>query len=96
MKLIIAAVIIFGILAVVVFVWLQPNISGLKSIAMIMSSCYNMLVLVALMGYGLFNLPIFLWKYQDNKESLYAELEQAEQVRKDYRSSMADFYMIVS
>lgn len=48
------------------------------------------------MGFGLFNLPIFLWKYHDNQESLYAELERADQVRRDYRSSMAEFYVIVN
>ena len=65
MKLIISAVIVFGILAVLIFLWLKPQkdgLNGVMSIAMIMSSIYNMLVLVSLMGYGLFNLPIYLWK----------------------------------
>jgi hypothetical protein len=61
-----------------------------------MASVYNMLFLVSLMGYGLSNLPIYFWKCEDNKESLYAELEIADQVRQEYRSSMTDFYMIVS
>jgi ABC-type transport system involved in cytochrome c biogenesis permease subunit len=96
LKLIIVGVVVFGALAGLVIGYLQPHVEGLKSIAMIMSSIYNMLVLVVLMGYGLFNLPIYLWKRQDNRERLYAELETAEVVRKEYRSSMADFYTIVS
>ena len=63
---------------------------------MIMSSVYNMLLLVSLMSYGLFNLPIYLWKFYDNKESLYSELETADQIRSDYRNSMVDFYTKVS
>jgi uncharacterized membrane protein len=78
LKLIIAGAIVFGALAVLILGWLQPQLDGLKSIALIMSSIYNMLVLVVLMAYGLFNLPIYLWKCQDNKESLYAELQTAE------------------
>lgn len=55
-----------------------------------------MLQLVVLLAYGLFNLPIFLWKYADKKQTLYKELERAEAVRKEYREAVADFYMIVS
>lgn len=62
LKLIVAACIVFGILAALVFGYLKPDIEGLKSIALIMSSIYNMLVLVSLLGYGLFNLPLYLWK----------------------------------
>lgn len=62
LKMILAAAIVFAILAALIFTWLQPRLEGLKSIAMIMSSLYNMLVLTVLMSYGLFNLPIYLWK----------------------------------
>ena len=96
LKLIVAACIVFGILAALVFGYLKPDIEGLKSIALIMTSIYNMLVLVSLLGYGLFNLPLYLWKQYDHRENLYAELETASEVRRDYRSSMADFYTVVS
>jgi len=91
-------VIVFIILAGVIYGLglTHEFLDGLKSIALIMASVYNMLVLVSLMGYGLSNMPIYLWKREDNKESLYAELEIADQVRQEYRSSMTDFYMIVS
>ena len=81
MKLIIIGAIVFGALAAVVILWLKPQVDGLKSIAMIMSSLYNMLVLVVLMGYGLFNLPIYLWKRYDHRERLYSELETTDKVR---------------
>ena len=82
LKMIIAAIVVFGLLAALIFGYfkIQVNgsyVTGLKDIGMIMSSIYNMLVLVVLMAYGLFNLPIYLWKSQDKKESLYAELEVA-------------------
>jgi hypothetical protein len=96
LKLIIAGAIVFGLLAALVLGYLLPHIEGLKSIAMIMSSLYNMLVLCLLMGFGLFNLPIFLWKFHDHRESLYAELQRADQVRRDYRESMAEFYVVVN
>lgn len=34
---------------------------------MIISNVINMLQLVVLLAYGLFNLPIYLWKFADNK-----------------------------
>ena len=97
MKLILIAGVVFGILAGVVYGWLGVrDISGAKAIALIMSNVMNMLTLVVLMAYGLFNIPVFLWKYADNQHNLYLELERAETVRKDYRSAMADFYLVIS
>jgi hypothetical protein len=94
---IIAGVVAFGVLLGVVYGYLEfRDFDGVKAVLLVLSNVYNMLVLVILLAYGLFNLPLFLWKYPDNKAQLYAELERAEQVRKDYRSAMADFYMIVS
>jgi hypothetical protein len=51
---------------------------------------------VVLLAYGLFNLPIFLWKYADNKQALYNELERADEIRKEYRTAMSDFHTVVS
>jgi hypothetical protein len=65
-------------------------------VALILTNVINMLQLVVLLAYGLFNLPIFLWKYADKKQTLYQELERAETVRQEYRAAVADFYMIVS
>ena len=96
MKLLLIGVIAFVVLAIIIFVWLKPDIGGLKSIALIMASVYNMLFFVVLMAYGLFNLPLYLWKRQDNKECLYAELEQAHAVRKEYRESLTEFYTTVN
>lgn len=72
------------------------DISGAKAVMLIMSNVMNMLTLVLLMAYGLFNIPVFLWKYADNQHHLYLELERAEAVRRDYRAAMADFYLVVS
>ena len=62
---------------------------------MIISNVINMLQLVGLLAYGLFNMPIYLWKYADNKQALYNELERAEEIRMDYRTAVTDFHDIV-
>ena len=46
-----------------------------------LGNIYNMIFMVALLGYGLFNLPLFLWKYADNSSALYQQLEIASQTR---------------
>ena len=61
-----------------------------------MSNVYSMLILVILLAYGLFNLPLSLWRYADNKFNLYKELENADAIRREYRSAMTDFYMIIN
>ena len=61
-----------------------------------MSNVINMLQLVVLLAYGLFNMPIYLWKCADNKQILYSELEKAENIRMEYRTAVADFHTIVS
>ena len=83
------AFIVFGVAKI-------RDISGIKAVALILLNIYNMLVLVLLLAYGLFNLPIFLWKYADNKQVLYSQLECAESVRLEYRLALADYHMIVS
>lgn len=86
-----------AVMFVIVFVICKVrDISGIKAVALILTNVINMLQLVLLLAYGLFNLPIFLWKFADNKQALYSELERAETVRSEYRTAMADFYMIVS
>lgn len=54
------------------------GLNGVKAAALIMLNVYSMLVLVVLLAYGLFNLPVFLWKYADNENKLYTLLESAE------------------
>jgi len=46
-------------------------VSGIKAVALILTNVINMLQLVLLLAYGLFNLPIYLWKKADNKQQLY-------------------------
>lgn len=82
MKLMIAgliALIVFG--AIAYYAIGMSGINSVKGVVLIMSNVYSMLVLVVLLAYGLFNLPVFLWKYPDNKHSLYQELERAEDFR---------------
>jgi ABC-type dipeptide/oligopeptide/nickel transport system permease component len=96
-KLIIVGVVIFGILAGIVYGFkLNSKIDGIKSVLMIMLSLMDMITLAALMAYGLWNLPLYLWKCKDNKETLYNLLAQATDIRYQYRESMADFYLIIS
>jgi hypothetical protein len=65
-------IIILGVVGAVLFflvfvVIKVENINGFKAVAMIISNVINMLQLVVLLAYGLFNLPIYLWKFADNK-----------------------------
>lgn len=60
----IAVVLMFVLVFVIIKV---RDVSGIKAVALILSNVVNMLQLVILLAYGLLNLPIFLWKYADNK-----------------------------
>lgn len=71
------------------------GINGIKAAVLILQNVYSLLQLVVLLSYGLFNLPVFLWKYADNKHKLYHELENAEEIRTEYRTAMTDFHMFV-
>lgn len=90
----VVALIVFGTIAY--FAIGLGGINGVKGAVLIMANVYSMLVLVVLLAYGLFNLPVFLWKYADNKHSLYYELESAEDIRKQYRAALVDFHTHVS
>ena len=87
-----------GIIAGIVFgliVYFAIGLNGINSVkgtVLILSNVYSMLFLVLLLAYGLFNLPVYLWKYADNKHNLYVELEGAEEVRKQYRAALVDFH----
>jgi hypothetical protein len=82
---------------VLVFIVLKVrDISGIKAMALVFTNILNMVQLVILLAYGLFNLPIFLWKFADNKQTLYKELEHAHQVRHEYRSALSDYQLILS
>jgi hypothetical protein len=61
-----------------------------------MSSLYNLVILSALLSYGLFNLPLYLWNLGDLSARLGELLERAEGVRVEYRSALVEFYLIVS
>jgi len=73
--LIIVGAVVFGILVGIVYGFkLNSQVDGIKSVIMIMISLKDMITLSALMAYGLWNLPIYLWKCQDHKETLYEQL----------------------
>eukprot|EP00347_Sterkiella_histriomuscorum_P021826 403332633 len=71
------------------------GLNGVKAALLIMTNVYSMLQLVVLLAYGLFNLPVYLWKCADNKHSLFEELQNAENIRSEYRTAMTDFQMFV-
>lgn len=92
-----AAVLVFAVLAAIIYGFkLTSRIDGVQAVAMIMVSLYNMLILSSLLGYGLATLPVYLWKCQDHKQTLYSLLERASTVREEYRASLVEFYLIVS
>ncbi len=65
---IVALVIVGSAAFFLIFVVIKvKNINGFKAVAMIISNVINMLQLVILLAYGLFNMPIYLWKCADNK-----------------------------
>ena len=66
-----------------------------QAVALIMVNVMNMTTLVLLLAYGLFNLPIHLWKVADNKLNLYSQLERADEFRKEYRAAKDDFITTV-
>lgn len=76
----IIALIIFGSIAY--FAIGLNGMNGVKAALLIMANVYSMLFLVILLAYGLFNLPVYLWKYADNSHQLFKELETAEDIRK--------------
>jgi hypothetical protein len=68
----IVGIVLLGILAALAYFLIGlSNLEGVKSALLIMANVYSMLVLVILLAYGLFNLPVFLWKFPDNKHRLF-------------------------
>jgi hypothetical protein len=95
--LIIAGALVFAILAAIIYGFkLNSKLDGLKSVAMIMSSLYNLFILACLLSYGLCNLPLYLWQACDHRTRLGDLLERAESVRGEYRAALVEFYLIVS
>lgn len=94
--------IIAGVIALAIFGSIAyfaiglDGINGIKAALLIMANVYSMLFLVILLAYGLFNLPLYLWKYGDNQHNLYKELETADDIRKQYRAALVDFHTKVS
>jgi hypothetical protein len=94
---------VLGILGVVLFFLVftvfkikNENINEVKAVAMIISNVVNMLQLVILLAYGLFNMPIYLWKCADNKQILYKELQRAYKTKREYRESLNEYRTIIS
>jgi len=90
----IVALLIFFLVAY--FAFGMTGIDSIKGTVLILANVYSMLFLVLLLAYGLFNLPVFLWKYADNRHNLYIELERADITRKQYREALVDFHTKVS
>lgn len=68
----VGGIIALGIFGAIAYYAIGLNgINSVKGVLLIMANVYSMLVLVILLAYGLFNLPVFLWKYGDNKHSLF-------------------------
>ena len=63
---------------------------------LIISHVYSLIVFVMLIANGLIKLPIFFWKYYDNKYQLLSALVKAEQVRKSYRVALIDYHDLIS
>ena len=74
----------------------NENINEVKAVAMIISNVVNMLQLVVLLAYGLFNMPIYLWKCADNKQILYNELAKAYRTKREFREALSEYRTIIS
>eukprot|EP00347_Sterkiella_histriomuscorum_P020171 403338832 len=96
-KMIVAGIIALAIFGCIAYFAIGLNgINGVKAVLLIMANVYSMLFLVILLAYGLFNLPLYLWKCGDNQHALYKELETADEIRKQYRAALVDFHTKVS
>ena len=96
-------IIILGVLGVLLFFLVftvfkikNENINEVKAVAMIISNVVNMLQLVVLLAYGLFNMPIYLWKCADNKQILYNELAKAYRTKREFREALNEYRTIIS
>ena len=64
---IVAGIIALAIFGSIAYFAIGLNgINGVKAVLLIMGNVYSMLFLVILLAYGLFNLPLYLWKCGDN------------------------------
>lgn len=94
-----------SVIALAVFVtfviagcWLfdQKFTAVAKNSILIMSNLYGMVVLVALLSYGLTALPYSLWHQRDSKSVLYESLADADEIYRAYRDARVDFHTEVS
>ena len=63
-----------------------------KAPIMILINVVYMGLIVVLLAYGLFNIPVYLWRIADNKYQLYLELERAHLFYREHREAMIDFH----
>ena len=63
---------------------------------LIIANLYGMAVLVILLAHGLIKLPLFLWKYSDNRYNVLNGLSRADNVRRAYRTALIDYHEQIS
>ena len=64
---IIAALLVFGMASVAIYVAFgQRGLHGGKAALLILSNVFGMLVMVILLSYGLFAVPVVVFRYLDN------------------------------
>lgn len=63
------------------------TLNSFKAVILVLSNFYGQLVMVLLLSYGLFRLPIFLWRRADYKSILMDKVRHAELYFRKYRDS---------
>lgn len=93
--------IILGVLAgagmLALYLWKkEEGLAQAMSVLMILGNCYGLLVLVLLLGYGLFHIPIKVWWSASRSFTFYHKVGQAHPTFQKYRESLIELYNVIA
>ena len=71
----------------------EKGAEGFKAGVLIMSNVYGMIILVVLLSYGLFNLPLYVWSLANYEYQFFNALSRAPNIFQEYRSALVSKYV---
>ena len=85
-------VLLGGLILIVVYVFGINQVSSIKSAFIVLNHVYGMIVLTGLLGYGLFQLPLYIWSRSHIDYLFYKNIAKASGVYDKYRDAQVELY----
>lgn len=68
------------------------TLDSIKAGILVLSNFYGQLVMVLLLSYGLFKVPVFLWRRADNTGILMDKVRHADPYYRKFRDALLEFH----